>query len=282
MNQKDKYDKYKNKYLQLSKTPNYEIMIGGENYYKSRLNNLLKNIDSYYGILISKNNNIIYEKYMNNNNRTRFRIFSCSKPITGLAIILLAQMNKLKLTDTIDKFCINVPYNNLITINHLLYHSSGVYDFSSKLYFELQPLILFNNVLEKNQTKFLDFETTIQEINNNGPFFKPSDEPYKYNHKNYNNTGYDILGYIIYIVSGMKTSQFIKRYIFDKLGMKDSGFQHELHKNESIPYEKKDKKGIKEQQNWYCGNAHIVSTLRDYYKFLKKYNKLLQSKYLKI
>jgi len=206
MNQKDKYDKYKNKYLQLSKTPNYEIMIGGENYYKSRLNNLLKNIDSYYGILISKNNNIIYEKYMNNNNRTRFRIFSCSKPITGLAIILLAQMNKLKLTDTIDKFCINVPYNNLITINHLLYHSSGVYDFSSKLYFELQPLILFNNVLEKNQTKFLDFETTIQEINNNGPFFKPSDEPYKYNHKNYNNTGYDILGYIIYIVSGMKTS----------------------------------------------------------------------------
>ena len=91
-----------------------------DSYIQTELNNLLQNIDSDYGILISKDNKVIYEKYKNNNKNTRFRIFSCSKPITGLAIVLLAQMGKLKLTDTIDKFCINIPYNNKIIINHLL------------------------------------------------------------------------------------------------------------------------------------------------------------------
>ena len=167
-----------------------------DSYIQTELNNLLQNIDSDYGILISKDNKVIYEKYKNNNKNTRFRIFSCSKPITGLAIVLLAQMGKLKLTDTIDKFCINIPYNNKIIINHLLYHSSGVYDFSSKLYFDLKPLDMFNNILKKYETKFVDFETTIQEINKNKPFFTPMKEPYEYIGKNYNNTGYDILGYI--------------------------------------------------------------------------------------
>tara|TARA_B100001964_G_scaffold174063_1_gene191726 strand:- start:128 stop:1294 length:1167 start_codon:yes stop_codon:yes gene_type:complete len=252
-----------------------------DSYIQTELNNLLQNIDSDYGILISKDNKVIYEKYKNNNKNTRFRIFSCSKPITGLAIVLLAQMGKLKLTDTIDKFCINIPYNNKIIINHLLYHSSGVYDFSSKLYFDLKPLDMFNNILKKYETKFVDFETTIQEINKNKPFFTPMKEPYEYIGKNYNNTGYDILGYIIYVASGMKTDEFIKKYIFNKLRMKNSDFQHEKHKDESIPYEKGKKRGIKEQQNWFCGNAYVSCTLRDYYKFMKGYQKLLKPKYLK-
>ena len=247
------------------------------------LNNLIKNIDSKYGFLISINNKIIYEKYSGNNKKTRFRIFSCSKPITGLAIILLVQMNKLKLTDTLDKYCINIPYNNKITILHLLCHSSGIYDFTSELYFHLKPLELFNNIIDNNNTKFIEFETMIDIINKNKSYFKPlkkADE--KYIHSNYNNTGYDILGYIIYLASGMKTDQFIKNYIFDKLNMKDSGFQHDKHKDESIPYEKNGKIGIKEEQNWFCGNAYITCTLRDYNKFMSNYANLLRPKYKKI
>jgi len=250
-----------------------------------KLNNLIKKVDSDYGLLISINNKIIYEKYKNNNKDTKFRIFSCSKPITALAIFILAQQKKLKLTDTIDKFCINIPYNNKITINHLLYHSSGIYDFSSKLYFELRPKKLFNNIMSKNETKFVDFETTIEEINKNKPFFKPNKNylknSYFTNYENYNNTGYDLLGYIIYVASGMKTDEFIKKYIFKPLKMNHSGFQHEKDKNESIPYEKNRKKGIKEEQNWFCGNAFIVCTLRDYNKFLSGYEKLLNKKYQK-
>lgn len=141
---------------------------------------------------------------------------------------------------------------------------------------------MFDEILEENKTKFVDFETMITEINKNKPYFKPQKNPFKVDLKNYNNTGYDILGYIIYVVSGLKTDDFIKQNIFNKLKMKDSGFQYEQHPNESIPYENNKKQGIKEQQNWFCGNAQIVCTLRDYNIFLSSYDKLLNKKYLSI
>lgn len=246
------------------------------------MEDILKQIDAYYGIIIEKNNKIIYEKYKKNKKNTRFRIFSLSKPITGLAIVLLAQMKKLKLSDTLNKYCINIPNANKITIKHLLYHSSGVYDFSSKLYFELTPMNLFKTIINKYETEFVDFETTIQEINRNKPMFKPLSNSEHFDNDNYNNTGFDILGYIIYLASGMKSDEFIKQYIFKELKMKDSGFQSDCHPNESVPYETKTKKGIKEQQNWFCGNAYVVCTLRDYLKFMNNYCELLDNKHLKI
>jgi CubicO group peptidase (beta-lactamase class C family) len=103
------------------------------------MNNLTQELNSDYGIIITKNNTIIYEKYIGNIKDTKFRIFSCSKPITALAIFILLQQQKLKITDTIDKFNINIPYSNQITINHLLNHTSGIYDFSSELYFNQNP-----------------------------------------------------------------------------------------------------------------------------------------------
>lgn len=241
------------------------------------LDDLIKEFDSYYGILITKNNKIIYEKYNNNNKNTRFRIFSLTKPITGLAILLLVQMNKLKLNDTLNKFYINIPYNDKITINHLLYHSSGIYDFSSELYFNLKH----NNFLEinGNKTKLIDFNIVINEINHSKSYYKPNIDYHK-NYK-YNNTGYDILGYIIYLVSGLRTDEFIIKNIFNKLNMINCGFQHNEHTKESIPYVTNIKVGIKEQQNWYCCNGNIVCSLRDYNKFLYNYDKLLDKKYLK-
>jgi len=274
MNYYEKYLKYKQKYLELK---NINNQFGGGKKYE--FNSILKKLDNKYGIIIMKNNKVILEKYVGNSKDTRFRVFSLSKPITGLSIILLAQMNKLKLTDKISKYCINIPNNDDITINHLLYHSSGVYDFSSELYFKLNPKKLYNDILDKNETKFVDFETTVQVINENKPYFKPLEKSKHYNPKNYNNTGFDILGYIIYVVSGMKTDEFIKKYIFDKLKMNNSGFQHNKHVKESTPYEKDGSIGVKEQQNWFCGNAYISCTLRDYLRFMNGYHKLLKSKY---
>ena len=127
----------------------------GKNEFTNKMNDLTTKSNSNYGILISNNDKIIYEKYVGNNKDTRFRIFSCSKPINAMAIFLLAQDNKLKLTDTIDKFSINIPYNDKITINHLLNHSSRIYDFSFELYFNPNPKKMFNEILEKNETKFI-------------------------------------------------------------------------------------------------------------------------------
>lgn len=214
MEYKHKYIKYKKKYIIFKNMNINNQIIDYKNNFSNKINKinkLIKRLNSNYGILISNNNKIIYEKYVGNNKNTRFRIFSCSKPITAMTIFLLAQENKLKLTDTIDKFCINIQYSNKITINHLLNHTSGVYDFSSELYFKLNPKKIFNKILEDYETKFIDFETTITEINKNKPYFKPYIYPFLVDLKNYNNTAYDLLGYIIYIVSGIKTDEFIKK-----------------------------------------------------------------------
>ena len=168
-----KYLKYKQKYLSAKM-----IQKGGGNNFKLKMDDFIKKINSNYGILISVDGKIKYEKYVGNNKNTRFRVFSCSKPITAMAIFLLTQQNKLKLTDTIDKFCINIQNSDKISINHLLNHTSGVYDFSSELYFKLNPKKMFNEILEDYETNFIDFETTITEINKNKPYFKPQKDPF--------------------------------------------------------------------------------------------------------
>jgi hypothetical protein len=242
------------------------------------IDKILNKLNSNYGILIAKNDEIIYEKYVGNKSNTRFRIFSLSKPITAMAIFLLANEGKLCLTDTLDTFGINIPHSRQITINHLLYHASGVYDFSSELYFKLNPKELFDKICKRYETDFVEFKTCIDQVRGNEPYFKPSKIIYK--QQNYNNTGYDILGWIIYKASGVQTDKFIRKYIFKPLKMSNSGFQHERHSDESIPYDNNGLRGIKEQQNWYCGNAYIVCSLQDYNKFMSKYETLLNLGYL--
>ncbi len=258
------------------------ILIKGGGGINIELNNLLKEIDGNYGILISKNNNVVFEKYVGNSEDTKFRIFSCSKPINALAIFILAQENKLNLTDTINNFNINIPHCEKITINHLLNHTSGVYDFSSELYFKKNPNELFEKILKVNETEFINFDTTINEVNKNKPYFEPQENPFEVDLKNYNNTGYDLLGYIIYKVSRLQTDEFIKKNIFEPLEMLNASFQYKKDKNESIPYEQETKNiGIKEQQNWWCGNGQIICTLKDYDKFLFNYETLLNENFLK-
>jgi hypothetical protein len=158
---------------------------------------------------------------------------------------------------------------------HLLQHTSGIYDFTSKLYFELTPRSLFDLVLGWDKTKYVSFAMCINEINKNTPRFPPLDNPWLFEKCNYCNTGYDILGAIIHKVSGITAVDFINNNIFRQLNMNASGFHIDEHPNESIPYETDTEKGIKEQQNFYCGNACISCTLRDYNIFLSEYNKLL-------
>lgn len=102
---KYKYLKYKTKYLNSK-------MHGGDKMHKTTANELsnildgFNDTDSFGGLLISHNDEIIYEKYFNNTRKSQFRIFSCTKPICGLAIMLLVDQNKLSMTDTIAKFYI--------------------------------------------------------------------------------------------------------------------------------------------------------------------------------
>jgi len=248
--------------------------------FKRQIDNITDKLNSNFGIIIIKNGNIVYEKYNNISSKSRFRIFSGTKIITAFAIMLLIQNNKIKLKDTINKFGIDIPYCNKITILHLLNHNSGIYDVFKELYINLNHPEKLK--IRNNKTGLIDFNDYINIIKNNKPKFEPIDNPLDIDIKYYNNTGYDLLGYIIFFITKTKPSDFIRKNIFDKLGMLDSGFHFEENKWELKSYENKQTIGIHMSQNWFCATAFISCSLLDYTKFLLNYNKLINKKTLDI
>lgn len=244
----------------------------------SNLLDQLESTDSYGGILLARGDETIYEKYFNNTSESQFRIFSCTKPICGLAIMVLIDQKKIKLTDTIDSFGIDIPNASNICVLHLLQHKSGIYDFVSELYFKRNPLSLFKDIYkpDENRTEVLKFETYLEYLRITPAAFQPSTD------WSYNNTGYDILGQIISVVSNMNTKDFIRKYIFEPLRMKNSTFHTERQQHLVNTYESSDKIAVHENYNYFGLNGNIITTLQDYNKFMNGYSKLLSEGGLKV
>jgi CubicO group peptidase (beta-lactamase class C family) len=60
---------------------------------------------------------------------TVFHVASMSKQFTAASILMLAQQGKLSLDDDVRKYIPELPdFGSLITIRHLIYHTSGVRD----------------------------------------------------------------------------------------------------------------------------------------------------------
>src|ERR1700687_2288192 len=62
--------------------------------------------------------------------RTNFRLASCTKQFTAMAVMLLEHDGRLRYDDRLtDVFPDFPPYGNAITIRHLLQHTSGLPDY---------------------------------------------------------------------------------------------------------------------------------------------------------
>lgn len=140
-----------------------------------------------------------------------FRIGSVTKQFTAIAILMLAEQGKLSLDDSVSKFLPDYPtHDYLITVKHLLTHTSGIKSYTS--------------IPEWISLWRKDF--TVQELID---FFKDQpmvSEPGK--RWAYNNSGYILLGAIIEKVSGQTYEQFIQQNIFGPLGMKQSFYDDPL------------------------------------------------------
>ena len=90
---------------------------------------------------------------------------------------------------------------------------------------------------------------------------------------------HDVLGALIEVISGMKLEYYMRRYIFEPLGMKETGFHwktEELKKRLARVYsvESGQRKEV-EVSDWHytkrnlyeSGGAGLLSTLGDYMKF---------------
>lgn len=164
-------------------------------------------------VLIAKDDKIIYRKAFGIANlelmtemkpENVLQLASITKQFTSVAVLMLMEQGKLSLKDPLSKYIADFPRGNEITIHHLLNHTSGI--------------ISYTNLPEFRTKTRLDL--TPEEIINS---FKDVSLQFSPNEKReYSNSGYVLLGYIIEQLSGMSYGDFIQKNIFDRLGMKNS------------------------------------------------------------
>jgi len=121
MDYKDKYIKYKAKYLEQK---NIEInnIISGSIKNKMKLNELKIKQVKYSNNKLYVLNNVDDDKL---NEYSEFPIGSITKLFTIISILLLEQDNKLKITDKIGKYIKNKEISNLKILD-IINHKSGL------------------------------------------------------------------------------------------------------------------------------------------------------------
>ena len=136
------------------------------------------------------------------------RVGSITKQFTATAILILADEGKLSLSDPIAKYFPDYPaHGKNITIEHLLTHTSGLVNYTSKLAFGLAARR--DRTMDQMLAAFKDDPLE----------FAPGTR------YAYTNSGYYLLGAIIEKVSGQPYAKFVAQRIFTPLGMMQTGYE---------------------------------------------------------
>lgn len=130
---------------------------------------------------------------------TVFNIASLTKAFTAMSIMMLAEENKLRYTDPIEKYLPELKKQG-ITIRHLLTHTSGIPDVGDL------------GIDDENLTNNIALKRLQQPAN-----FRAPGQKYQYS-----NTGYLLLATIVERVSGQKFVDFLEERILLPLGMKNT------------------------------------------------------------
>jgi CubicO group peptidase (beta-lactamase class C family) len=135
-----------------------------------------------------------------------------SKQFTAAAMVHLAQQKKISLDDRLQKYIPEFPaYGKNITINHLIYHTSGIRDY-------LVLMWISGKNLEETFTNKEVLKTIVRQESLD---FEPG-QRCVYSHSNY-----VLLAEILERVTGSTLSLYSARHVFGPLGMPASGFDDE-------------------------------------------------------
>lgn len=200
--------------------------------------------------------------------QTPSRVGSISKQFIAMCIAILIEDRKLSLEDDIRKFIPGWPdYGMPVKIKHLLHHTSGIREYLDLVELIGKPegsgYVYTPNELVKTLSRQ-------KELN-----FKPGKM------FSYSNSGYFLLSEIIEKVSGMKTSAFAKKYIFDPLEMNNTHFHDnpdKIVKNRAYGYSPKKNGGYELDilRLKVIGDLGVFTTIEDFLKWDRNFydNKL--------
>ena len=144
------------------------------------------------------------EKHVAATPATNYRLASVTKQFTAAAILLLAQDNKLFLSDKASKYLPSLPKSaESITIHQLLTHTSGLVD--------------YEDLMDPTATRQVHDKDVLELLSHKDSLYFPPGSKYQYS-----NSGYSLLSLIIEKVSGKSFATFLHDRIFAPLGMNNT------------------------------------------------------------
>ncbi len=170
-------------------------------------------------LLVARNGKIVLHEALGWRNKeeelpmerdTLFRMASNTKPAVAAAVLMLAKEGKLALDDKIGKHLPafdNQAYEG-VEIRHLLSHTSG-----------MRISTLFVKPLMKPSAEHPGAPTLQLEVNRFAAI-APEEKPGTT--YSYNNPGYNTLGALVEVCSGMPLEEFLTERIYRPLGMVDT------------------------------------------------------------
>jgi CubicO group peptidase (beta-lactamase class C family) len=223
-----------------------------------------------------------------------FRIASMTKPVTGVAVMMMMEEGKLRITDPVSKYIpsfkelkvavaelrgrgaaaaadepqrvkyYRVPAEREITIRDLLTHVSGLNSGAMSGDSARQP-----DITRKPTDALADY---IPRLGRTALEFQPGSR-WAYSAQ----AGFDTLGRIVEITSGMPFDQFLKQRVFDPLGMRDVSFYptESLEPRLVTAYQldpkgkmaKNANQGSMQSKVYFMGSGGLITTAEDYAKF---------------
>lgn len=132
----------------------------------------------------------------------KFCAGSIGKIFTAVLIMKLIEQNRVSLNSKISKWFPEFNNSSLITVNHLLTHTSGIAGFDNANEYKL------NKYRCKNPIQVLSY------LKNKKSLFKPG------KHFAYSNINYLMLGIIIEKITGKSYQEAIKKYIINKINLR--------------------------------------------------------------
>lgn len=162
----------------------------------------------------------VSKKLLNDSN-TVFQIGSVTKTFTATMIMMLQEQGKLNIKDKLNKYFTDYPDGDKITIENLLTHTSGIFNYTEDTTFSIVAM-----------TQHQDRKAMMQVFKDKMTGMEPGTKFY------YSNSNYLLLGYIIEDVTGKSYYNALRGMILQPLGMKNTGcnFAGLKSKNKAVGY----------------------------------------------
>ncbi len=210
---------------------------------------------------------------------TLVNLYSCSKPITCTAALQLLEKGKFLLEDPIanylpafkDMTVRHITKNGITEIrkaeNPILIHQ--LFTMTAGLSYDLTS----PSIQKAKENKFCTTQDFVNAIANEPLLFEPG-TAYRYS------LCHDVLGALIEVVSGMTFGEYLKKNIFEPLGMENTGFKAtdavyaRMADQYTLDAETDTVKNIGKNNefrfspNYESGGAGLISCAEDYIRFV--------------